>query len=1396
MDWAAQAALFEREAKGAATPAAAAALLFEAGRLRAEHLGDRDGAEALWRAAAQADPGFGPAARADAQAAEERARALGHHDDRIRALERCAELSAPAAAAPLLAAAAAVAEERLERPALAADLALRAFDLAPGDAALRREARRHAEREGRDASLARVLEAEASDEATSPREAGLALCALARLLSGPLDDAAEARARLLAARRRGGDDPIVLDTLAALHEERGEWELAAEALRARAATQAGTPGEVVELVAGHLRLAEICEERLARADGAVAGYRAVLALAPGHRGALAALGRLFARAEDWEHLLETFLAERDAAADPREKAHRAFKAGEVLEERLARPDEAVERYREALAQDPALCAARQGLERLYASLGRHADLAALLEDGLEGTAAPEERIALLIRLARLHEDRLADPGTAARAWERVLELAPQHAVALRALSGLYDRIGRFADLVQVNERLLGTTQDPRAAIALLQRTAEAQEEPLADPDAARLTLERILALDPSHRPALRALGRLYARSGRWTELVRMCRAEAEVAPSAAAAADLQFRAAEILERQLGDEAEALAGYREVLTLAPEHLGALAALARLHRARGAWESLVEVLRAQAAVRGAPERRAELLADVADLWETRLAEPAHAVEVHLEALAEVPAYARSLRALDRLLAAAGRHGELAALLRAQAAAAHGPARTAALLRAARLHAERLGDRAAALDACRAALASAPEDPSARLLAAELEGLSGVAALGASGDDLQAGLRAAEEHEAAGRLEQAAEVLHRTLVANPGALPAVCALARVATRRGELAEARNALRSQAALLADDGAAAAALDEAGELSRRLGDPAGAAADWTAALARAPARAEAGARLAALLREAADPAALLGGEERAFEAAGAAALAAPERGEAFEVRARLHAAAGRHAEAARDLTTFLGLGGPAPQLEAAHLELAALYDGPLADPARAVSHLQAVLASAPGDASALQRLAALHARAENWPGAADALRRLLALPDLAAPERCTHLLALAELRATRFGDLAAARALYEEARRLAPDDGRAAAALAEQEAPGEPVAPAVAQAGPAAGALLEEQRRLLAQDPGRVESWRALFRLFHAARAVDSAFVVAGVLRFLQPSEPEPGGAPAAERAPPAQAPAPGRALSEADWARLRHPADRGPLSEILALAADALCEVAQLPAPSRGRERPPAALERLVEETCRALALRPFPLRAGGEGAGLTLLPGEPVVAFAGPELTARFGPSEQRFLVARAAARVRARSALADRLSAAALRELLSATVRLIAPEDTSLGVPAEALARAVARAVPRKVRKALEEPVHALLVSGAPEVAEWQEGLAATAGRAGLLVAGDVPAALALVLAEGAPAAGRADRAAAARDLAPLRDLLLFAASDEHLRLRQRLGLAVAPVAQGP
>ncbi len=1541
----------EAESRITLDPQRAAELDHARARLLAALLGKADEALALLAdAAARAPDNLALLADHGRLAA-----AAGRLDETLSDWVAAAAAADDVTGARILCAASALAEEGLGRPDQAAELALAAFRRNPADPAARALSLRHAERRERGDERVALLAAEGR-EASTPRAGVLALLQLARAQE-ERGHPEEAREALTEARRRAPGDPAVLAERARSAEARQDWDELAEVLRARIEIfRAQGGGDPRELAGAELRLAQVYEERLGRPEDAAACYRAALAVDSRNRTALAALGRYHARRGEWEQVLETFLAERDALPDPRERAQRCFKAGELLEERLGRPEAAVGLYAQALALDPGLLAASRAQERLLERLGSFGELCALLEAELAASPEAGQRIALLFRIARLREDRLGDLAGAAACYRRALEIDPAHLVALRSLALVLEKTGNPSELALALEHAAAVVRDQREAVALLTRAGEAREES-GDEAGAAAAWERALAFDPTHLPALRALGRLCERAGRWEELVDMWRAEAQAIPSADAAAALLVRAGEVLGARLGRPDDALSAWREALTLSPGDPGALRCLEHLHRTRGELEPLVEILRADAQARASPAERAPLLHEVAVIWERQIGNAGAAAEAHQEALRADPSFAPSHRALQRLLAAQSRWFELAAACQLEADHSSGADRSASLLRLAWVSSERLADPDAAAAACRQVLkadpghagaallldrlgvspdASARAEIAARLPARAARALWVAAGLDGrlSGDDphpaleravaldpadpvagpdveellrkegrfaelaglweareplaedaadrAECALRCAEAWEHAGDGERARAACQRSLALVPGALPALQLLRRGCAREGDWGGVRQALRAEAAACRDAATAAAAFAHAADVAlRRLGDPKAAAEDLRAAASRdplddavaekllellessenpadvcelretrarsepAPARAAAEWLAAARLAEErlADPARALADLDRAL-------AARPSWPEALRRRGRLLAAQGRAAEAARDLSACLGLGaeseGPAPL----HLELAALHQGPLGDSALALSHLNAALAAAPDSLEALGRLARVHREAKNWPAAADALRRLVAAPGLSPEERVPRLLEMAEVRAEGFRDAEAAADLCQQALGLAPGHAaaldllarvleraddlpglaaaleragregkdparrvsarlRAARVLSENlDEPGRaqkllrealaedpsciPVREALASllAAKAPEGAVEEHRRILDLEPGRVESWRALFDLFVRSRGHDQAYVAAGVLRFLQASDPSSDAALYAKNALHAP-PRTTLTLGDEGWSLLRHPLDRGELSAILALAAEHLAALVSAGDAGGSRVRSGHPVRRLLRELSGNLGMHEPALVEAG--AGLALCAAPPTRVRVEPEFVRRYDLPAQRFLLARAAARVKARSGLADHVGPGRLGELLAAAVRAVRPGWSGTGEPAGSLERQVAAALPRRLRRPLEA-LAARLPPGRVDLAGWHAALAATGDRAGLLLAGDPPAALLAALRRGAPTPPRAETGLEVREAIKarpdLQGLLRFAASEDHFRLRQKLKLAIA------
>ncbi len=704
--------LLDAEVAAQPTPAEERALELERGRLLADRLGRTAEATAALVRLLERDP------RDAGSAAALESLALSANDPAVL-VDAYRREAAAAEDLPIrlycLTAAASVLEDRLGRPDDAADLYREALRLSPADPAAMAGVRAHAERQGRWEELCEVLLAEGRAARGAP--AAALLYQASQVCSERLDREPDALAALLEARRAAPEDPLVLAELARLYENKGLWKEYAEVLEAKLGARRSAR-ESVEVL---MRLGGLYEERLEREEEAVARYQEVVGLAPGHPAALAALGKLYHRRGQWAELLATYDAEIASIQDARQRAAKLYKAGELLEERLARVDDAVARYAEVLRIQPGYLPAQKALERLYATTGQPAALVELYEREIAQTRDRDQRISLWTQIAQVAEERLQDHERAVRAHLSILDENPDHLPTVRSLARLCERSQRWRQLIWANELEAGLTGDQKQIVSLFHRNCEILEEQLGDKDGAIEAYRKVLSLSPSYLPALRALGRLYAQKGRWDELVQMFRQEADVAVSSEEAASLVYRIGELYEDKLGREEQALAAYREVLGLQSHHAPALEALERIYQSRRQWDALVDVLRTQAAFRTAPEERAPVLFHLGEVCERHLARTDLAVDAYQEVLRLVPGHALALRALDRLYSSAGCWRELAAVQeRLFVAAPSGPERDLGYLRLGRLYGDRLGDFARAAQCLEMALEGESNDSATRLLA----------------------------------------------------------------------------------------------------------------------------------------------------------------------------------------------------------------------------------------------------------------------------------------------------------------------------------------------------------------------------------------------------------------------------------------------------------------------------------------------------------------------------------------------------------------------------------------------------------------------------------------------------------------------------------------------------
>ncbi|HTE52432.1 MAG TPA: tetratricopeptide repeat protein [Kofleriaceae bacterium] len=563
------------------------------------------------------------------------------------------------------------------------------------------------------------------------------------------------------------------------------------------------------------------------ADRAGAGTRATADL---RRAALIALGEAGWRARDWGEVERAYA---ELMAEPgAEKPERAYRLG-TAREALGQPDAAAAAYELAIADPAAPAEMRVATWRALAALHEHsADLAraALAYESLAG-------------------DRRAGLGDAARAdaWYRAGDLyrkaGGREREAERCLEAALSRVGDHMPSLDVLERLkrdegdhervaviLGrkiaaTTRQPASQKSLLVRLAAVHEERLGQPEVARESYTRALAIDPDYRPALRFAARDARARSQVEAAVRATSRLAEVLPG---------------DGELGgQDADQLAAER--VTAAVD----LAALVVAHPTAARLELGAAALRRAQAAAPDDARLAGLVAELAAASAALPPAPAAAAPASPAPPAEADPHAALVAQARAALDAGNPDAARAALepvardaapdalleLRAQAAEALGdPAAAAADLDAMGAGAVRRGDAAAELRAARQRAALAARQPDGDELAAELY----QRVLSLDPDDL---ISAEAAEQLAGRGADLDR--HRT------ALFRVLDIAR-RTGAGRAREAR-ALRdlAHAARLASDLAAAAdyldqawaadpsatdALRERADLAAELGDAPGAA--------------------------------------------------------------------------------------------------------------------------------------------------------------------------------------------------------------------------------------------------------------------------------------------------------------------------------------------------------------------------------------------------------------------------------------------------------------------------------------------------------------------------------------------------------------------------------------
>ncbi|MEO6601839.1 MAG: tetratricopeptide repeat protein, partial [Polyangiaceae bacterium] len=396
-------------------------------------------------------------------------------------------------------------------------------------------------------------------------------------------------------------------------------------------------------------------EKLKRPDLALPCYQTVIEREPADELALEGMTDIYRKAQQWAELGMVLTRRADAATTPARARQLRAEAAELLELRLNDTDSARALYEQLLSEDPGQVKASEALGRIYERTLDFTSLLKLLERSAEAQRG-EDKQRTLCRIAQVHETNLNDDARALTYLQAAAAIDASNLEVLRALDGMYSKLGRFQDLLENLAAQVEIAATPRQKVALWERIAAIHDEEFLSHEKAAEALERLVAIDSANEHAFTNLIRHYRALERWEDVASLYERHLKLVTDAPRRLALLLQRGKVLAEQIGSPERAMQAYDAVLEIDPQHSGALEALAHLRQSTGDADAALAALETLANRATSPEAKAEQYTRAAKVLEAR-GDRDGAIERYKRALDANPKDAASAATLREAYTARG-------------------------------------------------------------------------------------------------------------------------------------------------------------------------------------------------------------------------------------------------------------------------------------------------------------------------------------------------------------------------------------------------------------------------------------------------------------------------------------------------------------------------------------------------------------------------------------------------------------------------------------------------------------------------------------------------------------------------------------------------------------------
>ncbi len=448
---------------------------------------------------------------------------------------------------------------------------------------------------------------------------------------------------------RGVKQADVANILRPLYENRSDFEKLIQLQEA----SLGFVTDPTERVALMHAQAELCEDKLADAVGALGWHARALREQPLDERSLTEAERLAGATAAWADLAGVYADIIEAAQTDEVRRSLGSKLARIYEEELQDIENAEAAYNYVLSVAPLDAPALERLDSIYTGTANAERLAQVLDRRVQATEDATQKVELTARLAQILENELAQPEQAILRYRTIVEqLDPKHESSLDALERLYNEHESWEALYGVYQRKLDVAYGDADRADILAKMAHLAAGPLTRADDAAKLWNEVLALRGEDPEALEALSRLHETAGRYQELVDTLERKLASTDDYAEKTAVALRIPKVFEGALNDRDRAIEGYKRVLDIDGGSVDALRSLSAIYRQAQDWNELVATLQTMIQIGAASMEAAELRetwAELGSLFQGPLAQPVEAIDAWRHVVEIEPTDDRALEAL---------------------------------------------------------------------------------------------------------------------------------------------------------------------------------------------------------------------------------------------------------------------------------------------------------------------------------------------------------------------------------------------------------------------------------------------------------------------------------------------------------------------------------------------------------------------------------------------------------------------------------------------------------------------------------------------------------------------------------------------------------------------------